>query len=61
MPSTDALVTLGAGIVLGGSVVVGWWYTWGSWQELRRDWRDFRTAAANTRAQSAGARGVRQR
>ena len=50
MLSTDAFVTLGAGIVLGGSVVIGWRYTWGSWHELRRDWRDFRTAAANARA-----------
>ena len=35
--------------MIGGAVVFGWWQSWGSWQELRSDWRDFRAAAIGAR------------
>jgi len=47
--STDSFVTIGAGLMIGGAVVFGWWQSWGSWDELRSDWRDFRAAAIGAR------------
>jgi hypothetical protein len=59
--STDSLVTLGTGLFLCGSVVLGWWFNWGTWDDLRRDWWDFRNAAnlarANKEERQALARG----
>ena len=49
MISADSFVTIGAGLIVGGAVVFGWWQSWGSWQELRSDWRDFRAAAVGAR------------
>ena len=58
--SADSFVTIGTGLMLGGGVVFAWWHSWGSWIELRRDWRDFRAAAVaareNTRERRAFAR-----
>jgi hypothetical protein len=48
--STDSFVTVGTGLFLGGGVLLCWWFTWGSWDELRRDWQDFRKAANHARA-----------
>ena len=50
MVSTHTIVTIATGLLLGGSVAVSWWSTWGKWEELRSDWRDFRMAAAHARA-----------
>jgi hypothetical protein len=41
---------IGTDLMIGGGVVFGWWHSWGSWHELRRDWQDFRAAARDTRA-----------
>jgi hypothetical protein len=48
--SSDSFVNVSTGLLLGGSVVLCWWYTWGTWRELRTDWRDFREAGDNARA-----------
>ncbi|HUR35418.1 MAG TPA: hypothetical protein VM032_16555, partial [Vicinamibacterales bacterium] len=48
--SADSFVTMGAGLVIGGGVAFGWWHSWGTFQELRADWRDFRAAANDARA-----------
>jgi len=59
--SGDSFVTIGGGLMIGGAVVFGWWQSWGSWHELRSDWRDFRAAAIgareNKRERQAFARG----
>jgi hypothetical protein len=62
--ATPTIVTIGSGLLLGGSVALAWWwFTWDKWEELRSDWRDFRTAAdyarANTRERAAFASGKR--
>ena len=61
MVSADSFVTVGAGLVIGSGVALGWWHSWGTIEELRSDWRDFRAAAAaareNARARRAFAAG----
>ena len=61
MISADSFVTIGAGLVIGSGVAFGWWHGWGTLQELRNDWRDFRAAAhdahVNARERRAFARG----
>jgi len=48
--SPQSIAEVGTGILLGGGVVLCWFYTWGRWAEWQRDWRDFREAAMLARA-----------
>ena len=63
MVSTQVIMTIGIGLLLGGTVIASWRSTWGKWDELRRDWLDFRMAAelarANKRERAAFAHGKR--
>jgi hypothetical protein len=47
--STYSVVHVVAVLLLVG-VVVLWWRSWTTWEELRTDWRDLRRAAENARA-----------
>ena len=50
MVSTHVIVNIGIGLLLSGSLLAAWRPTRSKWDELRRDWRDFRMAADATRA-----------